>query len=50
MIINKVITNENITLNNEGIQQINEFYYLGSLKADDNKAKKEIRKQIALVK
>jgi len=42
MVINKVKTNPNITLNNEQKQQVNELCYLGSLIINYNKATKEI--------
>ncbi|VVC42424.1 Reverse transcriptase domain [Cinara cedri] len=46
MVISKVITNTNITLNNEQLQQVNEFCYLGSLITDVNKSMEEIRRRI----
>ncbi|KAL4148794.1 hypothetical protein QTP88_002949 [Uroleucon formosanum] len=50
MVISKVITNTNITLNNEQLQQVKEFCYLGRLITDDNKSTKEIRRRITLAK
>jgi hypothetical protein len=50
MVISKVIKNTNITLNNEQLQQVSEFCYLGSLIIDDNKSTKEIRRRITLTK
>lgn len=50
MVISKVLTNTNITLNNEQLQRVNKFCYLGSLITDDNKSTKEIRRQITLAK
>jgi len=50
MVINKVIPNANITLNNEQIQQVNEFCYLGSLITDDNKASKNKNKKTNYIK
>jgi len=50
MVISKVIINTNITLNNEQLQQVNEFCFLGSLITDDNKSTKEIRRRITLAK
>lgn len=49
MVVSKVITNINITFNNEQLQ-VNEFCYLGSLITDDNKSTNEIRRQIVLAK
>lgn len=45
-----MVQNANITLKNVQIQQVKEFCYLGSLLTDDNKATKDISKQITLFK
>lgn len=48
MVNRELMTNENITFDNEQIQKLNESCYLGSSITNENRVTKEIRGRIAL--